>query len=158
MDLNYTTLYQLSDADLHIVFNQIVSEDLADSLFYDKEINAADFVGFIRNHTMFILIGDGEETLSACWLTDFKDNLAYIHYVSFKASKGRAVYIAKEGFKWLKRHFPTLNVVMGLTPANNNKAIQFYKHLNFTELGKVPNSITLKDSSVIDGYLTYKEL
>ena len=154
-----------TDKYLAQVYRRIVSEETVYRVFYDGSVrNTNDFIEFIRNkkNEIYFVEYDGIEA-GFFWLTRFRHKSAFINYCFYKnfwGSKAFTVsqlcidYIFNRKDKYGQF---TLDVLLGLTPANNKLAIKFLLKNGMTVLGKIPGILyNYTEDTPMDGILSFK--
>jgi hypothetical protein len=153
-----------SDTFLAQVFRRMVREESVAKIFYDGSIqNSADFIRFAKNreNELFFVFYDGREA-GFFWLNRFRGKAAFIAYCLYKDFWGdEALLISRKCIEFLFARKDVhgehrIDVLLGLTPANNKLAVKFLLKNGMTVLGKVPG--LLYDASAeatVDGIFSY---
>jgi hypothetical protein len=153
-----------SNNSLAQVFRRIVREDSVAKIFYDGSVrNSADFIRFVRNreNELFFVSYEGRDA-GFFWLNRLRSKAAFITYCLYKDFWGdEALLISRKCIEFLfagknghGEH--RIDVLLGLTPANNKLAVKFLLKNGMTVLGKVPG--LLYDASAeatVDGIFSY---
>ena len=135
-----------SDTSLAQVFRRIVREESVTKIFYDGSVrNSADFICFVRNreNELFFVGYDGREA-GFFWLNRLRRKAAFITYCLYKDFWGdEALLISRKCIEFLFARKDVhgehrIDVLLGLTPANNKLAVKFLLKNGMTVSGKVP--------------------
>ena len=155
-----------SDSFLGQVFRRIVREESVYKLFYDGSVrNTRDFRIFMRNpdNEIFFVKSNGKE-VGFFWLNNFRHKSFFINYCFYKEFWGEtALTISNICIDHIFERTDSdgeflVEVLLGLTPANNKLAVNFLLQNGMTILGKVPGFLydSNKDETV-DGIFSYRE-
>ena len=154
-----------TDEYLAQVYRRIVSEETVHKVFHDGSVkNTNDFIKFIRNkdNEIYFVEYDGKEA-GFFWLTRFLQKSAFIGYCFYKNFWGRKtltvsqlcidyIFNKKDEYEQF-----ALDVLLGLTPANNKLAIKFLLKNGMTVLGKIPGILyNYTENAATDGILSFK--
>lgn len=154
-------------SDIHLAqfFRRIVFEDTLHKVFHDGSIqNTRDFISFVKknDHEIFFIKSDGEDA-GFFWLTKFSQKSAFVAYCFYKKFWGKkTLNISKLCIKYIfhKKDYRgdyILDVLLGLTPANNKLALKLLIKNGMTVLGTIPKILfSFTDCRTIDGILSYK--
>ena len=155
-----------SDNSLAQVFRRIVREESVAKIFYDGSVrNSADFIRFVRNreNEVFFVTYEGREA-GFFWLNRFRRKAAFITYCLYKNFWGAdALLISRECIEFLFTRKDghgeyLIDVLLGLTPANNKLAVKFLLKNGMTVLGKVPDLVyDASAEATVDGIFSYKQ-
>ena len=158
-------IYNFSDSYLGKVFRRIVMEGTVHKVFYDDSVrNTTEFIDFLKrdDHSVFFVKFKGEH-VGFFWLSPFIQKSAFINYCFYKTFWGKETlkisqtcldYILHEKNAYGEY---VIDVLLGLTPANNKLALRFSKKIGMTVLGKVPGLITYcRHNNTVAGVLSYK--
>ncbi|MBU0481543.1 MAG: hypothetical protein KKG47_10605 [Proteobacteria bacterium] len=155
-----------TDQILGQVFRRIVREDTLNKLFYDGSVrNTRDFRKFMRNpeNEIFFVNFNGREA-GFFWLNHFRQKSFFINYCLYKEFWGEAgLTISNLCIEHLFKRKDAdgdflVDVLLGLTPANNKLAVNFLLQNEMSILGKVPGF--LYDSATgetVDGVFSYRQ-
>lgn len=155
-----------SDKALGQVFRRIVREEIVYKLFYDGSVrNTRDFREFMRNtdKEMFFVKYNGKE-VGFFWLINFRQRSFFINYCLYKEFLGEtALTISKVCLDYIFNRTNLdgeflVDVLLGLTPANNKLAVNFLLKNDMTILGKVPGFLYDSiDDQTVDGIFSYRQ-
>jgi hypothetical protein len=159
-------LSNISDKILGQVFRRLVREEIVYKLFYDGSVrNTRDFRKFMRNpdNEMFFVKCNGKE-VGFFWLNHFRQKSFFINYCLYKESLGKtALTISNICIEHIFKRQNSdgeflVDVLLGLTPANNRLAVNFLLKNDMTILGKVPGFLydSIEDETV-DGIFSYRQ-
>ena len=155
-----------SDKKLGQVFRRIVREESVYKLFYDGSVrNTRDFRKFMRNrdNEIFFVTFRGKE-VGFFWLNHFRQKSYFINYCLYREFWGEnALTISNICIDHVLKRTDSdgaflVDVILGLTPANNMLAVNFLLKNEMTILGKVPGF--LYDSTTgetVDGIFSYRQ-
>lgn len=155
-----------SDEILGQVFRRIVREEIVYKLFYDGSVrNTRDFRQFMRNsdNEIFFVKCNGKE-VGFFWLNNFRQKSFFINYCVYKEFRGdKALTISNICIAHIFKRTNSdgeflVDVLLGLTPANNKLAVNFLLQNGMTILGKVPGFLydSIEDDTV-DGIFSYRQ-
>jgi len=155
----------LTDECIAQIYRRIVSEETVYRVFYDGSVrDTNDFIKFIRdkNNEIYFVEYDGKEA-GFFWLTRFIQKSAFINYCFYKNFWGKKTltvsqlcidYIFNKKNKYDQF---TIDVILGLTPANNKLAIKFLLKNGMTILGKIPGLLyNYTEDTTTDGIISFK--
>lgn len=134
-------------------------------VFYDDSVrNTTDFVDFVKrpeNSVFFVKFEDIE--VGFFWLSKFIQKSAFINYCFYKAFWGKkSLKISQACLDFIlhkKNAYGdyAVEVLLGLTPANNKLAIKLSIQNGMTVLCKIPGLITdCRHNKIVDGVLCFK--
>lgn len=130
----------VSDDFMRKLFEQMVEEGSLGQVFYQGEVKTADeFLAFMKQPANFPLIAFSFELPAAvAWLNGIGKNHAFCHHWFYRRTWGQGSKKVAEAILeyWFSWEF--LDVLLGLTPEKNHRAVAFAKRLGFTVLGSVP--------------------
>jgi len=134
-----------SDEVMKIVWEQIQKDGVAKTVFNIESIkNSDDFVHYMKQPTVLpALIIVDEEIAGLGWLANMERNYAFGNYVFFKKWWGRKTLsmgkaLIKYWFDFKKDDEPLIDVVIGQTPKNNQRACKFIQKIGLTVVGTIP--------------------
>lgn len=153
-----------SNEHLAQVFRRIVREETMKKLFYDGSVrNTTDFIRFFRDpeKEIFFVEYDSKE-VGFFWLNKFRHKSAFINYCFYKEFWGeKALKVSKQTIVFIfgrkdKDGEHRTDVLLGLTPTNNELAIQFLLKNGMTVSGKVPGFLyDAIEETTVDGIFSY---
>lgn len=157
--------YSLSDTYLSQIFRRIVLEGSVHWVFYDNSVrNPTEFITFLKkdNHSVFFVKFKGED-VGFFWLTNFIQKSVFINYCFYQSFWGKDSLKISQAcldyiFQMKTAHGEYLvDVLLGLTPANNKLAVRFSIKNGMKIVGKIPGLITdCRHNEMLDGILSYK--
>lgn len=128
----------IPDEILAQIWQQMVDEGKAQKVFYNGFIvNAFDFVGFMKGGGVLPILIVDNETRAIChiaWISDFGDGHACLHHCSlgkFKRGAAKAILAYYDQFKDPTTGKPAFEVLVGITPENNEGAVRVAKLMGF---------------------------
>ncbi len=136
-----------SDLFLGQVFRRIVREESLHKLFYDGSVrDTRDFRKFIHNpENEIFFVRSHDKEVGFFWLNHFRQKAFFINYCFYREYWGEAAL--KIGNTCIEHLFTgkdpdgdfLVDVLLGLTPANNKLAVSFLLKSGMTILGKIPD-------------------
>jgi len=137
-----------ADSDVKKLWDRTVADGLDVIVFYEVTIqNACDFLKMAKHPgTAFYFIFDGADNIGYTWLNRFENRTARQHFCVFKEYWGRSLDVGRFVLDKLI-HMKTpdgeflLDLLTGLVPAWNEKAIKFSLKCGGKTYGKIPNAI-----------------
>ena len=157
--------YNYSDLYLGQVFRTIVMERTAHRVFYDGSVkNTAEFIDFLKRENLsvfFVVFKD--EDVGFFWLRTFVQKSSFINYCFYKSFWGNeSLKISQSCIDYVFHQKDSygehlVDVLLGITPANNKLAISFLQKNSMVVIGKIPKLITdYRYNKIVDGVLSYK--
>lgn len=154
----------VSDDDMEKFFQRIQQDGSANIVFYgDKIKTAKDFISFMKDTKNFPTIITVDGLISGIvWLNGISKNYAFGHFCLLRNTWGEhTLHIGQKVLDyWFsindKHGDPVLDVIIGIVPSFNTKALKFIERLGFKRVGEIPKMV--KDdmgnqhSSVISYY------
>lgn len=148
----------LKDSELCWIYNKLIEDNTLHLAFNDGSAKTfEEFKQLFQIDTnMLYIIMEEEKSVAICWVTDYKDKVAYIHYCGFKEIWGKkTVQIGKEVLKILLSS-GVFNTLIGITPITNKLSIRFNKLLGMRDGCVIPNlCFDYYEQEYVDGRLTY---
>ena len=154
-----------SDNKMAELFKSVVDQKLLRWVFCEGHVRGPDeFLRVMKDPgNLVVLVVVGETISGFAWLNELRTNRATAHFCFLKDVWGKtAVKAGKQiidyWFTFTKESGSQMfDVITGLTPANNHKAISFIKRMGFTILGEIPytchDQFALKK---VPGVVSYK--
>lgn len=134
-------------------------------VFYDDSVRSTtDFLDFLKRqeNSVFFVKFNGED-VGFFWLKKFIQKSAFINYCFYKDFWGKKTLEVSQACLDYILHKKNgyddyvVDVLLGLTPANNKLAISFLIKNGMTVVGKIPGLITdCRHNKIVDGVLSYK--
>ncbi len=129
------------DEALAAIWHQMVAEGKAQKVFYNGYIvSEYDFITFLKTGGVLPVLIYDTETKDLChiaWISDYGEGHACLHHCSlgkFKRGAGKAILKYFESFRIPDTGKPTFEVLIGITPDNNEAAIRVAKLMGFKVL------------------------
>jgi len=157
--------YNVSDRHLAGIYRRIVKEKSINKIFFDCKIsNTNDFINYFKNDRLelFLVSYNGQES-GFFWLKEFFPRASFITYCLYKSFWGEhtlkisqtcidAIFDRKD-----EHGNHEMDILMGLTPANNKLALRFLKKNGIKIIGTIPNLIwDFEKGNYVDGILSYR--
>lgn len=146
------------------VYRRIVREESVYKIFYDGSVNNTyDFKRFATNkeNELFFPKFKGRD-VGFFWLNRFRQKTVFITYCLYKEFWGTdALTVSKVCIDFIfERKDPfgqhQVDVILGLTPANNKLAIKFLLSNNMVIMGKLPAAVhDVHKNTTVDGVFSY---
>ena len=156
-----------SDTYLAQVYRRIVREDTVKKVFYDGSArNTTDFIRFVTNpeNEIYFVKFKGREA-GFFWLNKFRQKAYFINYCFYREFRGRkeALDVSQRVIDFVFNLADgagghRIDVLLGLTPADNKLAVKFLVKNGMTILGKVPGFIyDVRKEKAVDGVFSYRQ-
>lgn len=135
----------IPDDELVEIFDRIILEGLDRIVFYSGNVRTArDFIFVMKSqNNLPVFVRDKDGYVGFAWLNNLNGNNAMPHFCFFKGRRGELAIEA--GKKILQYWFsfpgeggPLFDVLVGMVPDFNTRAIEFVKKLGAIELGSIP--------------------
>lgn len=114
-------------------------------VFYEGNVHTPyDFLEMMkRPGNLPIFVFRGVEPVAFGWLNGLIGKRAFAHFCTLKTAWGRdALQACQLGLKfWMSFEDsgdPIFDVLIGVIPSSNRKAIEFAERVGFTKLGEIP--------------------
>ena len=131
----------IPDEVLASIWAQMVTENKAQKVFYNGYITSVyDFITFLKTGGVLpILIADNETKsfVHIAWISDYGGGHACLHHCSlgkFKRGAGKAILRFYELFKDPETGGAAFQVLIGITPENNDPAVRVARLMGFKML------------------------
>jgi hypothetical protein len=166
--LPYTTVDGMptfADSFVRNLFNRMVEDDTAKSVFFDGSVKDPDeFLNIMKfgNNALWIVSVD-EEISGVVWLNNFEQKRASFHFCFFSNVWGKdTVSIGKKCVLTLLELKSNgeydFDLLTGLVPLRNEKAIKWCQEMNFEIIGRLPCSVwNAEEQKSEDGIIFYVE-
>lgn len=130
----------VSDVYLIGVYNQLVEDGTADIVFSRGEVKTAqEFIALMKhpNNLPLFLVVD-QSIKGVAWLNHLSGNYAFGHFAFFKETWGNTREMGEKiinyWFSFPGDNGPLLDVIVGMVPSKNPRAIKFVQKLGFIKL------------------------
>jgi len=149
----------LRDSEILALWDRAEKEGWVDQLFHDGNIsNRVQFLQYIISPgTLFFVCYFKGDICGFFWLNRLEITHAYCHFAFFKKYWNRKVNIpiGKTAMRMLfnssKLNF---ELILGMLPGSNTRAIQYAKNVGFKFVGKIPNLLfSAKEGKPVEGVL-----
>lgn len=139
--------WSIPDEAMLNLFEQLKENNITDKLFYGMDINAVKFFSIFKNpaNQMHVFWLDDLRPGFMAWLNSWGYNYAFAHFTGFPWTWGKRTqeYTKQTLAYWFgfnrKDGTPLLDLILGLTPANNRLAVRAAKRAGFSVLAEVPD-------------------
>ena len=137
-----------SDEALVSIFDQIKQDNTLSTVFYGGTVrNADDFLAFVKSPSNYMsVVAVNKDITGIGWINGVSDNHAMGHFCFFRSSWGK--YTQDMGQALLDYWFsfpgddgPLFDLLIGMVPSFNARAIDYVKSLGFVELGEIPKMV-----------------
>lgn len=142
------------------LWEQITRENKADDLFYDQTVtNLQEWIAYIyhpNNHVVLVIDETGH-VYHIAWLNRYSRGNAYCHHVSLGNYRRRTWPTLVNYWRQLNAEGkPLVNIILGITPVTNEKAIKLLKMLKFNVLGEIPGlCYNAKEKKNVPGLISF---
>ena len=138
--------YTVPDTFLLWLWARYEEEGTTAKVFRVSEVaDGADFIDYMRmpGNLPVLFFADDQTPLGMAWLNGVSGNHAFVHHALLKASWGRLTdAIAKVALGyWFGMRGASgfqLDVLVGMTPSVNSKAVKYLQRVGFTVVGQIP--------------------
>jgi hypothetical protein len=121
-------------------YNQLVEDGTADIVFSRGEVkNSQEFIQLMKhpnNLPLFVVID--KQIKGVAWLNHVSGNYAFGHFAFFKETWGKTKEMGEAiidyWFSFPGENGPLFDVIVGMVPSKNPRAIRFVEKLGFTQL------------------------
>lgn len=155
--MNLNGQWTVSDADLFALAHRMQEEGLIELVFAGRCVKTAtEFVAAMKlpsNLVVFAYV-DGE-IAGVAWLNGISSTHGFGHFCFTRSAKGETVRIGRAILDYWKT-FPSLEVIVGMIPASNERAIIYALKLGFTSLGSIPKMMEI-DGMKTAGHVLYRD-
>jgi hypothetical protein len=159
------TGWSIPDELMWYVWTRLEKEGKVEKLFWGGNVyDTFDFMDFLRrptNHPLLLVDMDAGKPCAVAWLNGIEGNHAIAHFAilgNYRRGMGSTVF---EFWRQFRRDDgePLVKVLMGFTPANNDKAVKFTRYLGFQILGTVPHLCELPyENKTVGAVVSYYDL
>lgn len=132
--------------DIVLGFGRLAgAEGLFDSVFIDGNVQTPEqFLDLMQapaNVPVFAFAGT--RPIGVAWLNGCSGTHAFGHFIWLKGGRGELArsagrLIVKYWLSWVDNGKPLFNVILGVVPAWNERAVQYAQDIGLTRLGEVP--------------------
>ena len=132
----------IPDDELEDIFQRMQSEGLDKIVFYSGIVRTAkDFIETMKSKNNFpVFVKNDSGYAGFAWLNNLSGNTAMAHFCFFKGNPaveaGRK--ILHYWFSFTGKEGPLFDVLTGMIPGFNRRAIEFVKKLGAVEVGAIP--------------------
>jgi len=144
----------VEDRVLEWFWNQMEANGLHKVVFYSGHIRSAnDFMTFIKTQAVALLVVDKETRvpLAMGWLTDWCDRRAFAHFCVLPDGWEQSEIMGRRVLEFWLTMF---NLIMGMIPKRNTRAIEYVKRIGMTVVGEIPNVVQI-DGNYETGIICY---
>jgi hypothetical protein len=130
--------FNISDEILVAIWEMIEAENKVEDLFYDGSIrDAAGWLHYLKSpgtHPIIVWNTEEKKVVHVAWLKDTFDCCGWLHHCSIGPFRRSAWRTALEFYQKLDG----MQLLLGLTPKVNEKAVRVLKLMGWTIVGEVP--------------------
>ena len=166
--LPYTTLNGIptfTDSFIRGLFDQMAKDNTVKSVFFDGSIQDENqFLDMMKfGHNALWVVNVNDKISGFVWLNNFEEKRASFHFCFFQNIWGKdTVEIGKKCMLTLLELKTgdqyNFDLITGLVPGRNEKAIKLCKKMNFSILGRLPCSAwNAEEQQSEDGIIFYVE-
>ena len=151
--------WSLPDEFILSLAYQMREEGTFTSVFYNGEITSPEAVLALmqRPTNLPVFAFTGSEPTAMAWLNGISGGIAFAHFCTFAAAKGRTVEIGQRVVSFWEVNFKPIRAILGLTPANNKLALRYIKSLGFTVIGTIPKLLVdAYHGELVGGTISYR--
>lgn len=141
-------VWTLDDSVLEAVAKQAQADGRFQTVFYEGHITTPyDFVEIMKQPTNLpVFVFRGTEPIGVAWLNGMAGNRAFAHFCMLSTAKGREPYMACRmildyWMSFANAGEPVLDILIGVIPHTNDKAVSFVEALGFARLGQIPHML-----------------
>lgn len=151
------------DTEVLAMFDRMKNEGMADTVFYDEEINRVSFLRRMKYGPCHMYVAMMDKAVAGfAWLSNIEGRSAWLNFYVFKNYWcGPAEMIARECLRHIL-HIPAaeggycFDVLMGITPVRNKAASEFICRAGCKVVGRVPQAAwLLKEGKSVPGFMVY---
>lgn len=127
-------------------------------VFSEKVRSADQFLTYTKHPgNLFVFaFNDENNMVGYAWLNSICDNYAFAHFNMFPCIWGKSTKDLGVQILDYWRSFKMFDLLLGLVPTSNQKAINYVQKLNFQQVGIIP--LLRRDGELKDAMLLYKRL
>ena len=137
--------YSLPDRAVLSIWATMEEHQLDKAVFYSGGMNGEKFLRFVKSPGNVVhTIWQEDRIQLIAWLNGFGANHAFGHFCCFPETWGKnSVELGGKSIDYwfnFKRDDgePLLDVIVGFTPANNRKAVEYIKKIGLSIMGTIP--------------------
>ena len=152
----------ITDEQIRSIWNQLVKDGTEKVVFYESGVkNEEEFLKWVKNPNNLMVFPIREDKLmGVAWINGINGNYAFGHFAFFKESAGK--YTIDMGKEILDYWFsipgddgPLFEVILGLIPEFNQKALHYIEKLGFERVGRIPRIVNRngnKEAAILSYY------
>lgn len=136
-------VWSIPDSHLELAFYKMVRDKTLKIVFWDGKVKTKnEFIMYMQTDGNFpLFIYDKSELIGFAWLNSIGQNFAFAHFCMFYENWGKDKSKIIDDVFGYWRSFDLFDVILGIIPATNKKAISFLSKAGFVKLGAIPNII-----------------
>lgn len=154
------------DSEIKGFYDRMVRDGVAPIVFHDGEVRSSDdFLKMVKGLgvALYVVFYD-DDPAGLIWLTHFEAKSCRVHFTSFSEIWDEdTVAIGKEAINQVLYMTTTVggddyvfDVLLGLIPSRNVRAIKWLKKVGLTIVGEIPNALwDAEKAESIHGTLLY---
>jgi hypothetical protein len=148
--------WTVPDEVIHEIFHKLVSDGLLKTVFYDGRMTSPDgMVSMLKDplNIPVVVLVDGIIS-GLWWINGVKSNYALSHFFCFRETWGVCTKEIGEAvlnywFSFPGDDGPLFDVLIGMVPGFNEKAIQYAEEVGFNRVGTIPKMVNKEYPMVI---------
>lgn len=138
--------WTLPDEVIVGLWNKVEKQNLQNLTFKDREVkNVFDFMNLVKSpaNICIVIVDEKSNPVGFSWINGMGKGYGFCHYFFFREYWGELTKFAKEGLKyWFDLALdgkPVFNVLIGVTPPENELGIKFAKKHGWQFIGEIPD-------------------
>jgi hypothetical protein len=151
--------WTLSDDAVLSLAVRAENENVLETVFMDGTVqDPTDFIDMMQKpENLPVFVFSGTECVGAGWLNGCIGRVAFAHFLLLRNGRGQFARRAGKLVLDYWRSFKVENerlfeVIIGVVPSSNERAISFVQELGFVRLGEIPKMLRSKPATLL--YLT----
>ncbi len=154
--LTFTHREYLTEQDMKDIYAKLRNSGMYRTVFCAKQRPTYEsWINYIDNETWMVRVTEEGRDIAGFWLTDFYGKTAFLHYWIYREAWVRTEEIGFAVLNWIEEYVPSVDRLIGKTPATNKLAVGYLEKMGFKELCKIKDFMTLEngyDTAIISNY------
>jgi hypothetical protein len=145
------------DSEIAECYDQMESDGTLESVLYDGRIrHRNDFVKYMTSPAVQFFMGtiDGNRA-GFGWLSNIEPKMARVHFCIFSPFWGKFIHEIMNSMGRKVLEIFNLDILIGIIPERNIKAINYISRCNCTDLGKLPFGCIDKEGNSLSARIFY---